>query len=203
MPESYSTPPSGIKKSSEISSANGNLKWIEKELTRLEGAKVDKAYHKPEMKRIDEKLDELSRKIRELREEFDDDITGIQDVAADANAKAGTHDCVQKERIGAVEKSVDFWGTWFIRGLVGMIMLLIGGGGTLLYSHFQLTEATKQTAIAVQESKADVDSMRTEQEAQRKTLQRIETTSTKIDGEKMEKALRQALQSVLLSESNH
>jgi len=202
-----SRPPATPRSSFSTSNGNG-LKWIERELSRLEHGKVDKAHYKPALESVKEKFKDLQTQLDKLRSEFIEDITdvrrdlgkditGVQDVASSAKDAAGHHVCTSEERIDLVEKTVNFWGTWFLRGLVGMILLLITAGGGWVYSHVRLEETAKQSSKAVEELKVAVGQVREEQQSQRQTLNRIETETTSVDTATVEDALREVLEDVL------
>lgn len=205
-----SRPPASARSTFSTSNVNG-LKWIERELSRLDSSKVDKAHYKPALESLKEKFKDFQSEIEKLRKEFGEDIedvrrdlgkdiTGVQDVACSAKDAAGQHVCTSEERIDLVEKTVNFWGTWFLRGLVGMILLLITAGGGWVYSHVRLEETAKQSSKAVEELKVAVGQVRQEQQEQRQTLNRIETEATTaptVDTSTVEDALREVLEDVL------
>jgi Sec-independent protein translocase protein TatA len=155
----------------------------------LDNGKVDKAHYKPALenlkdkyaaleKKIDEAENELEDEIRKLKEELGDDITGVHAVANQADEKASTHVCHRDERIETVEKTVTFWGTWFLRGLVGMILLLITAGGGWVYSHVRLEETAKRSSESVDEFKKEMGKVKSEQQELKQVLTRMETANT-------------------------
>ena len=198
---------------STFSTSNGSgLKWIERELSRLDISKVDKAHYKPALESIKDKFKDLQTELNKLQDEFEKDITdlrrdlgkditGVQDVASSAKDAAGHHVCISEERIDLVEKTVNFWGTWFLRGLVGMILLLITAGGGWVYSHVRLEETAKQSSKAVEELKVSVGKVREEQQSQRQTLNRIETETASVDTATVEDTLREILEDVLVKKN--
>jgi hypothetical protein len=204
MADMDSTPPPSSKGTFDSRNGGVSLKWIERELSRLDAGKVDKAHYKPALESLKDKhsnvvrdVENLRQKLSELKRELSGDITGVQDIATDAQTRAAQHVCTQHERFETVEKTVNFWGTWFLRGLVGMILLLITAGGGWVYSHVRLEETAKQSSKAVAELKSEVDKVHDIQQQQRATLIRIENAEKPMDTEEVEAALRDVLQEVL------
>lgn len=204
MADNDSTSPPGSK--SSFSSINGgvSLKWIERELSRLDAGKVDKAHYKPAFEGLKDKyegavkqLEELQKQLKDLRKDLEGDITGVMDVASEARSQAGQHVCTQHERVDTMETTINFWGTWFLRGLVGMILLLITAGGGWVYSHVRLEETAKQSSKAVAEFKTEVNKVRHIQQQQAATLIRIEKADKPEDPKVMEDTLRNVLKEVL------
>ncbi|RKY28723.1 MAG: hypothetical protein DRP83_00045 [Planctomycetota bacterium] len=197
--------PPKTPRSTFSSSPNGgvSLKWIERELSRLDSGKVDKAHYKPELSNLKEKLSTFEKQISEVKREIEDDLQKLQTLLGDdvsdaqaaaisAESKAGQ----QEERVELVEKTVNFWGTWFLRGLVGMILLLITAGGGWVYSHVRLEETAKNSSKAVENLRVEVVQVKRAQQEQRDTLTRMESR-TFDEEEEVEKALRRVLIDVL------
>lgn len=182
MSSNTSVPPSG---------SGGSVGWIERELTRLEASKADRGYVK-----------QIEKAIEELRRSLDKDITGLQSTAVDAKKLAEDHPCSQEERITIMGKAIDFWSTWFIRGLIGFITFLLTIGGLWLWSYFDLSsavagtrEASRGNAVEIQ---ATVDEIKKTQDEQRKVLQRIEEKDNsvqQVDLDAIKTAVKEALKS--------
>jgi hypothetical protein len=172
-----------------------SLKWIERELNRLDHSKVDRAFYTPELDNVKNRLSEILGMMTSMKQDLTNDIEEALAHADMAIKRATNHPCAHVERIDIMEKAVGFWSTWFLRGLIGLILLLLSAGGGWVYSYVHLEEAAKQTMEVSKELQREMDSVVEAQHQQREEIIRFQNAG--LSQKDVENALNTALTKAL------
>jgi hypothetical protein len=187
-----------------------NTSWAMRELSRLDKSKADTTYVGKMEQLFDEKHKQLGR-----------DVANLKKVVNDTRQSVGHHPCTKEkdwagmhvhlaqlseaqknmmESQASLAESQTFWSRWFMRGMIGFIIFLLGTGGVWVYSYFTIktkSEEAQETSIEVKKLVTDM------QQAQKAQVQTIKGLYTAQDSQeeqtraKMRQEMKQMFKEVL------
>lgn len=201
--------------------ARGDFAWIMRELSRLEKTKADKAYVVQIEKLIEQEKKNADKEADETKLSFGKDISALRKEIGDVKKCAENPACIQEEEIAdmnaalskvteanenllrsqtALTDNQNFWSRWFMRGMVGFIVFLLGTGSVWVYSYFSIKSKTDEAQQTTTELKTLVSQV---QQTQKAYGQDLEDISRQIDvnkpiaSDELKKELKLVLQEAL------
>jgi hypothetical protein len=202
-------------------SSSGNTAWIMRELTRLEKQKADKAYVTQLEKLLQEKGAQHERSLEDSKLSFARDINGLKRDIETAQKAAEDHPCLKEEEFSEMNATLaklstahedmltsqktlteaqTFWSRWFMKGMIGFILFLLGTGGVWVYSYVNIKYKSEEAQKTSTEVKALVSEVQQTQKAQAETLKQVAATKETRDDAAMlqiRQELKQAMKEVL------
>lgn len=175
---------------------SGNTEWILRELNRLDKQKADKLY-------VTGKFESCEKDIAAAKRTAEDHPCLNEEEFSDMNATLAklseAHEDMMKSQKD-LSDSQTFWSRWFLKGLIGFILFLLGTGGFWVYSYTNIKYKSDEAQKAAVEVKTIVSEVQQTQKAQAETLKRVAEVKDVKDAMDMvvlRQELKQAMKEVL------
>jgi hypothetical protein len=168
-----------------------DTQWLRREIDRLDKQKADKLYVTSLKEYTERELSEaklsFAKDITSLNKDFEklenlfnqhpcnqeEEIADMNAMLTHLNETYSSFVASQEKRQAAHDESKKYWSRWVASGIVGFFLLLLGSGGSWLYSYYNIQAKTEEAQQTSTEVRSLVSQIQQTQQAQTTTLEKI------------------------------